>query len=382
MRILHIVNAAETGGAQTLIEAMCRSRVPGDEHHVIVLLGPGALSKRLGAVADSIHHAGLRRRDVLPFRAITMVRKVVESKKIEIVHSHLLQSDLVTIFSGLAIPKLSTLHTSGAHESRQLAKLVGLAVAKLSGRLDAVVACSPSARAYGSSARYANAGMIPVIHNGTAVPPRYPAPEVPNAGRRVQLLQLARWHPMKDHRNLFQAVAILRARGINVHVDCAGVGMDPHNAELLALLEETGVAEAVRLHGAVDHVQDLFVRSSALVISSSHGEALPMAGLEALAAGLPVITTEVGDCAALAVDPELLVAPANPEALATAINSVASAGVQRWSELSRLAWERALASFEVGATARSYRHRYQFLITRAQRRACLPLFMWGRPARS
>ena len=361
MRILHIVNAAETGGAQTLIEAMCRSRIPGDEHHVLVLLGPGELSERLGAVADSIHHAGLRRRDVLPFRAIALLKSIVRSRGITVIHSHLLQSDLVAMLSGARVPVLSTLHTSGAHESRQLARLVGIAVARFSRRLDAVVACSPSARDYALRSGYANAEAIEVIHNGTAVAQVHPSPAAPAPAAPLRLVQLARWHPMKDHQNLFAALALLRGQGIDVHVDCAGADMDAGNAELRSAIEEHGVGAAVHLHGSVKDVTKLLAGSTALVISSSHGEALPMAGLEALAIGLPVLTTEVGDCPQLAVDRELLVRPSDPAAQAAALVKLHRAPAERWEELSHLAWKRAVTYFEEGATTLAYRRRYEML---------------------
>ncbi len=369
MRILHIVNDAETGGAQTLIEAMCRSRVPGDEHHILVLLGPGALSGRLGGAANSIHHAGLRRRDVLPFRAIAQVRRLVDALGIDVIHSHLLQSDLVAILSRPGVPLLSTLHTSGAHESRPLAKLVGFAVARLSRRLNKVVACSASARDYALAANYADGSRIEIIHNGTAVPPRYPAPAAPSPSAPMRLVQLARWHPMKDHRNLFAAVALLQEWGHGVQVHCAGAGMDTGNTQLASLIQETGVSSAVHLHGSVKDVQSLFAGTSALVISSSHGEALPMAGLEALAAGLPVLTTRVGDCPQLVVDPGLLVPPSDPTALAAAIAALHDAPTRRWGELSYLAWKRALDGFEEGATARAYRRRYDMLLESSETRA-------------
>lgn len=362
MRILHIVNDAQTGGAQTLIEAMCRSRVPGDEHHIIVLMSRGALSTRLELVADGVHHVGLRRSDLLPFRAISMVRRVAAKHDIDVIHTHLLQSDLVALLSRTRIPVLSTLHTSGSHESRPLAKLVGWSVARLSVRFNAVVACSASAREYARTSGYAQAGKTPVIHNGTTVQPAYPEPYPPKEGEPIRLLQLARWHPMKDHRNLFRALALVRSRGLEVEVHCAGQGMDRENAQLGSLLEETGVTEAVHLHGSVRNVAPLFDRCAAMTISSSHGEALPMAGLESLAAGIPVLTTDVGDCSILAVDPELLVPPSNPETLAEAIATLHGCSPAHWKALSRASWERAAADFEEGATSRAYRREYLTLV--------------------
>lgn len=362
MRILHIVNDAQTGGAQTLIEAMCRSRIAGDEHHVIVLMSRGTLSERLELVADSVQHVGLRRRDVLPFGAISLVRRTALIQGIDVIHSHLLQSDLVALLSMTRIPVLSTLHTSGSHESRTAAKLVGQTVARFSGRFGAVVACSSSARAYGHSAGYADAEKITVIRNGTAVNPVYPSPTPPESGAAMQLLQLARWHPMKDHRTLFSALALVRDRGVDVELHCAGLGMENDNAALRDLLGETGIAHAVHLHGSVRDVSRLFAGCAALAISSSHGEALPMAGIEALAAGIPVLTTAVGDCPELAMDSSLIVPPEDPEALAAAILALHESAASRWQALSYASWERAATNFEERATSSAYRRQYQMLV--------------------
>ena len=94
-----------------------------------------------------------------------------------------------------------------------------------------------------------------------------------------------------------------------------------------------------------------------------------MAGLEALAAGLPVLTTRVGDCPQLVVDPGLLVPPSDPTALAAAIAALHDAPTRRWGELSYLAWKRALDGFEEGATARAYRRRYDMLLESSETRA-------------
>lgn len=356
LRIVHVVNDAETGGAQTLIEALSSSPEGGDEHHVLVLMGRGALSDRLAASASTVTYAHLGRRSLSPFRAIRALRGLVREHDVDIVHSHLLQSDLVSLLTFHRTARVTTLHTSGAHESRSLSQLVGLAVARLSRKFDAVVACSSSAREYGIRSRYAQGTAIPVIHNGTHVPPRRPDSE-PSREGPVRLVHLARWHPMKDHATLFASLAILQSAGQAVVVDCAGLGVESTNSTLVELAAEHGVSGRVRFLGSVADVPGLLTGAAGLIISSSHGEALPMAGLEALAHGLPVATTDVGDCRILAVDPRLVVPPRDPQQLANAIG-VLSDAPEEWPDLSHEAWHRAASSFSVASCASAYRALY------------------------
>ena len=177
MRVLHIVNDAETGGAQTLIEQLLLSREAGDEAHLLVLLSPGALSPRLEAAATSTTYAGMSRRDVLPVAAVRAVRTLVKRHRIDVVHSHLQQSDLVNALTPHGAVRVSTLHSSLDQASSRVAGIVWRIAAKLSSRFDAVVACSPSARDFAVEFGYRFPGeQIRIVHNGS-VTAAEPAPE-------------------------------------------------------------------------------------------------------------------------------------------------------------------------------------------------------------
>jgi glycosyltransferase involved in cell wall biosynthesis len=61
-----------------------------------------------------------------------------------------------------------------------------------------------------------------------------------------------------------------------------------------------------------------------LAVSSSVSESFPNAVAEAMACGVPCVTTNVGDAARIVGDPSLVVRPAEPSALAAAMESVLS----------------------------------------------------------
>ena len=126
-------------------------------------------------------------------------------------------------------------------------------------------------------------------------------------------------------------------------------------ADLVALVERAGVSARVRLHGPVKDVSVLLARADAMVISSSHGEALPMAGIEALSAGVPVVTTDVGDCHLLAIEDSLLVPARSPHRIAAALGEVLRGG----KEYSRAAKKLASDRFDIDDTVQRYRGVYQ-----------------------
>jgi L-malate glycosyltransferase len=98
------------------------------------------------------------------------------------------------------------------------------------------------------------------------------------------------------------------------------VGAGPLESDLRELAHRLDLAEQVVFLGGRSDVPDLLAASDLFVLSSSH-EGLPITILEAMAAGRPVVTTDVGGCAE-AVEHEatgFVVPPAAPERLAGAL---------------------------------------------------------------
>lgn len=358
--VLHVVNDLDTGGAQTLLEALALRRLPGQRLALCVLQGPGQLSGRLEPLFAPVTHLGLTRSSWSLGQLRSGVDRAVRDVRPDIVHSHLLQADLAVLLSrrrGAAT--VSTVHTTGMSGADPLrSRVLGRVIGAAARRFDAVVACNDSCLVYTQRMRYA-VDHLDVIANGV---PLHPVP-LPPTGPPT-LLHLARWHPMKDHATLFAALRSVRERGHAVRLQCAGSGMTPDNAALTDLLDEHGVAAAVDLLGVRHDVAALLQGAHALVLSSAYGEALPMAGLEALAAGRPVVTTDVGGCRSLAVEPALVVPPGRPVLLADAVAEVVTAAPARWRELSAAARGLAERDYDVSTTVRRYDEVYRRLLDR------------------
>ncbi|MBO9626633.1 MAG: glycosyltransferase [Microbacterium sp.] len=361
MRVTHVVNDLNTGGAQTLIEALAAASRPDIATSVVVLSGEGVLSSRIRAVAADVIHLGFERSSNRLDRLAREVRAAVLATTPDVVHAHLLQSDLAVLLARLPrrVARVSTVHTTGLTASDPLRSRAFQYVAGVGGRsFDAVVACSPQAREHmlrtGYSARNAH-----VIVNGIAI-----GSTPGSTPRRGTLLSLSRWHPMKDHASLFAAFAIARSVLPELRLVCAGSGVDERNEPLGRLIAEHGVGDAVTLLGPITDVPGLLAEADALVISSAYGEAMPMAGLEALAAGAPVITTDVGNSAALAADPAFVVHPSDPGGLADAILRLETLPDDEYLTLRARSRTIVEASFSIDACAASYRALYESALVR------------------
>jgi glycosyltransferase involved in cell wall biosynthesis len=136
------------------------------------------------------------------------------------------------------------------------------------------------------------ASRIVVVEPGTD-----PAPLATGSatGAPLSLLCVATITPRKGHALLVEALAHLRDRPWILH--CAGsLRMDPQcAASLMDAIEGHGLKERIVLHGEQDEagLRALYAGADAFVLPSFH-EGYGMALAEALAHGLPVISTQAG----------------------------------------------------------------------------------------
>lgn len=360
MKVLHVVNTSDTGGAQTLIEALAANSGKDVSTHVCVLSKEGVLADRLRAVADSVTHLGSTGRTADVARLASGLRRAMRRVRPDVVHSHLFQANLLAAAAaGRRTPQVWTVHTSG-HGARDSVRtqVVVRALKAFAHRADTVVACSPTAAEWVAEQGWPT-GAVPIVPNGVSLPAGGELPPGPAGGSYV--LSLARAHEMKDHATLFRAFALV---GGETELLCAGLDVSAGTPIIDAALGSVpeDVRSRIRLLGSVDDPRELTRSARALVLSSSYGEALPMAALEALSHGTPVVTTDVGDCRMVATDPRLVVPPSDPGALASALVSVTSADPDTYEQMRREA--RSLGqAFDIRHTVDRYGTIYEGVTT-------------------
>ncbi|MFN8058444.1 MAG: glycosyltransferase [Vicinamibacterales bacterium] len=143
----------------------------------------------------------------------------------------------------------------------------------------------------------------------------------PAPGSPVVIGSAARLAPEKDHDTLLAAIARLRDEGLAVRLLLAGDGSE--RTRLEALTARLGLTDAVEFLGHVSSMR-AFHESLAIYVQSSHVEGLPVAVLEAMATGRPIVATRVAGNEEALVDGEtgMLVAHGSVAAMTDALRSL------------------------------------------------------------
>jgi glycosyltransferase involved in cell wall biosynthesis len=123
----------------------------------------------------------------------------------------------------------------------------------------------------------------------------------------------------KDYPSFLQAAAIVARARTDVRFVCIGGGASDQTNDLRRLGEQLGLGERIIWTGAITMQASTYSALDLLVSSSSSGEGVPMVVAEAMACGVPVAATDVGDSAWTVGDERFIVPPSNPGALAEAM---------------------------------------------------------------
>lgn len=172
------------------------------------------------------------------------------------------------------------------------------------------------ARRYGDAA----VGRLHVIHCGVPTTDYGFAPDGRRPGR---ILAVGRLDPIKGFEHLVDACAELARRGVDFH--CRIVGDGPLREQLQQRAERLGLAGRIEMTGALpqERVRDMLREAAMFVLPSvitpsGDRDGIPVALMEAMACGLPVVSTRVSGIPEL-IEHErdgLLAPPADAQALA------------------------------------------------------------------
>jgi glycosyltransferase involved in cell wall biosynthesis len=171
----------------------------------------------------------------------------------------------------------------------------------------------------------------------------------------VVLISTGRLMPQKDPAGLLHAFALVAGQTPQARLWMVGTG--PMQDEIAALRDALGLRDRILLTGERGDVARLLAAADAFVLSSAW-EGLPLGLLEAMAQGLPVVSTDVGDVAhVLPARAGGLVPPGRPDLLARALLPLLSdATVRRDCGSAALAAARDFT--DVAGWYRQLRHLY------------------------
>lgn len=320
MILLQAVADGSLGGGTThvlqLIEAV-RAALPV-EVHLLSQTGSPALvaASRLGAIVHGLDFFTARTDP----RLWLAVRRLLRQLRPALIHAHGARAGLPVAELARA-PLFYTVHGYHFLAKRPVLRHLGRAVeARIAARADLAIFVAEHDHAIaGRCGILARCRRQEVIRNGI-VPDGLPE-AVPGDGRTLAFL--GRLEPIKNPLLLLEVLDRLQDEGFRLMV----IGDGPLRAELQARAERLGLGARVVLLGSLPHEQAMraLARTNVLLLPSL-SEGLPLAPLEAMAIGVPVVASRVGGLTEVIEDGRsgLLVDGPEPDLYASAIRRLTS----------------------------------------------------------
>lgn len=152
-------------------------------------------------------------------------------------------------------------------------------------------------------------------------------PYQPWVGGTCRIYTCGRLHPVKGHKYLLQALAMLRGAGKDVRLEIAGEqeGVTGYREDLLQQIQALGLESAVTFLGAVSEERHRrAIEEAHVFVLASLDEGISVAAMEAMALQTPAVVTDVGGMRELVdADVDALMVPSqDPGALARAVGRI------------------------------------------------------------
>jgi sugar transferase (PEP-CTERM/EpsH1 system associated) len=355
IRVVHLVRRLDLGGLEMVVLNLVRGADRERFEPRVICLGPrGAIADRFDRIGVPVESLEARGRAA----AIVQLARRLWRLRADVLHTHNPAPHLVGAVARTLARVPVLVHTKHGRNYPEDRRAV-LANRWASLNTDAVIAVSEDAAGVARTIERVPASKVRVIHNGIDLT-SFPAPERRGGEGVGRAVTVARLHAVKDQATLLRAAR--RIADARPGFRLALVGDGPEREGLERLRRELALEEIVRFHGHRDDVRTLLLESDLFMLSSV-SEGLSLTLLEAMAAGLPVIATDVGGNREVVTHGEtgFLVAPASPEAVASATLSLLD-DPARAQAMGRSGRRRVEQVFDLRVMVRRYEALYLELI--------------------
>lgn len=298
--VCQLLHGLGVGGAEILAARLVRRLRHVFRFSFACLDEVGPLGEQMRDEGFPVHLIG--RRPGLDWACPLRLARLVRSEGIDVVHAH----QYTPFFYGLAArlrgPRRPIVFTEhGRHQPDYPRRKRMIANRLLLSRRDRVVGVGAAVR----DALIANEGLpqdrVGVLYNGIDVDAFSDAADRASARAalgaapgELAMLQVARLDYLKDHATAVRTLARVAARQPEARLVLVGDG--PERPTVEAVARESGVADKIRWLGTRHDVARLLPGADVFLLTSI-SEGIPLTVAEAMAAGLPVVATDVGGLA-------------------------------------------------------------------------------------
>ena len=373
---MHVISGLDTGGAEMTLYRILKSlQGSGLTFVVVSLRDRGTMGDRIEALGVPVHSLYLHRSgpDRIA-RGCARLLRISAAARPDVVQGWMYHGNLCALLAarfGVGRPAIvwNIRHSLDAvHSEKWATRWLIRLTARFSRRCATVIYNSFRSARQHEEAGYARSRTL-VIPNGfdcrtfkpSACSSRSVRAELGIGDQEVVIGLFGRYHPIKDHRTFLHAAAQLIADQHGVRFVLAGRRVDKANPELVALCDRYGLTDEVVLLGERDDMPRLTAAVD-IACCSSRGEAFPNVLGEAMAAGVPCVSTDVGDARAILGETGTIVMPGDPAALANAWRRLIRIGNTGRKRLGMAARRRVMERFDLLGISAQYRRLYEGLV--------------------
>jgi glycosyltransferase involved in cell wall biosynthesis len=370
VRVAHLIESDGPGGAERMLTSLAAElQAGGAENVVISLAGDGWLARELSGTGVPVELFRVDRPDRLVSPAFARwLTETLRRYRVAVAHSHEFTMAVYGAWAArrAGVAHVVTMHGSRFYAGRLLRRVSMRLAAELSG---SVVAVSQHLARQLSRDLWMPASRVVTIPNGVRLAP------VAQSSLRDELklgnadhlaVAVGNLYPVKGHGYLLEALALLAARFPRLHVAVAGRG--ELERPLLARARALHLDDRFHILGFRSDVGNLLAGADIFVLPSL-SEGLPLALLEAMLSGRPIVATAVGEVPAVLSGGRagVLVPPGDAGALAGALAGVLSDPAEA-RRLSAAAARRAAEEYTFGKMMERYVALYAQLLTKGAHR--------------
>ncbi len=319
--VLHLSSSSGPGGAERVVCALASSLDPARFRSIVALFRPGWLKEECearGLATYVLPHEGW-----LDWRWMVECAHLVKRERVSVVHAHefdaIVHGWVVAKYTG--IPMVATVHGKNYFWEKARRRWAY----RLVSRDAMVVAVSEDLKRFIVEKTGIAAGSVRVIYNGVDETIEAQMSDARQFKRDIGIAEadlvvgvVGNLYPVKGHRYLLEALP--QVLNVVPNTTVLLIGRGELEVELKAQAKALGVDDKVRFLGLRDDIPKLLAVMDVFAMPSL-SEGLSIALLEAMAAGKPVVATNVGGNPELVQEGETgyLVPAEHPDALAQAL---------------------------------------------------------------
>lgn len=329
IRVLHIITTLDRAGAELLLANTVAACDPDEiQGEVVCLAQRGEVAALIEEAGWPVHSLGMQA-GTIRWRDVAELRRIMRDVDPDVVHTWMYHADLVGgVVAGVLErrPVVWSLHQTALPpgDIRRSTRVIARLNAALSWVLPRrVIATSKAALEFHGRLGYRRSRMVFVptafpIASGAERTVGGLREELGIASDAVLIGRVGRFHAQKDYPTLLAGGEEVLRQHPDAHLVLIGRDVVPENSKL-ELPEDPGIRGRVHALGLRVDAARLAADFDIAVSSSAFGESTPLVIGEAMAAGVPVVTTDVGDCAELVGNAGKVVPPRDAARLAEAV---------------------------------------------------------------